>query len=270
MGSKGEHLPSRTCLPPPSGPLSAWPVTAAHLVYKSLSCSCPTCFSIRSTQACSPRDPAHPALRASSAACTLLPPYTTSGPVFLPDFRCRLCRRFFQLQDANTIGLYTVLPAGCSDASRAAALRANDPATLLAQRLADSAADLAAMKARLDAVQPIRAALLAEGGATLTIKSLSASSPVVVMGKTGNICYSIPPSANVNPKGLVLFVGTGGSGSYYTDALGAANGPLPDGPKRCTAFTVSLAVPPGPYTIALEDSSSGTNLAVVSFTARRP
>jgi hypothetical protein len=126
------------------------------------------------------------------------------------------------------------------------------------------------MKARLDAVQPIRAALLAEEEATVTIRGLSASAPVVVMGKQGTICFSIPPSGNVNPKGLVLFVGTGGSGSYYPDALGAGNGPLPQGPQGCTAFTVSLGVAPGPYTIALKDSTTGSNFAVISFTARRP
>ena len=126
------------------------------------------------------------------------------------------------------------------------------------------------MKARLDAVQPIRAALLAEGGATLAIDGLSATAPFVWMGAQGNICYSIPPSANVNPKGLVLYVGTGGSGSFYPDTLGAANDPLPPGPKGCTAFTVSRGVAPGPFTIALKDSSTGSNFAVVTFTARRP
>ncbi len=59
-----------------------------------------------------------------------------------------------------------MLPAGCSVASRAAALNANSPATLLAQRLATAAAtqstQLAAMKARLDAAQPFRASLVAE------------------------------------------------------------------------------------------------------------
>ena len=160
-----------------------------------------------------------------------------------------------------------MLPAGGSDASRADAQQANDPATLLAQRLAASSADLAAMKARLDAAKPIREALLAEGQPALTIDGLSASAPVVVMGEPGNICYSIPPSGNVNPKGLVLFVGTGAGGSYYPDALGGGDAPLPEGAQGCTAFTVSRGVAPGPYTIALEDSTTGATIAVVSFTA---
>ena len=126
------------------------------------------------------------------------------------------------------------------------------------------------MKARLDAAQPIRKALLAEGQTALTIKGLSASAPVVVLGKPGTVCYRIPPSSNVNPKHLILFIGTGGGGSFYTDALGGGNGPLPAGPQGCTAFTVSPAVPPGPYTMVLEDSASLASLAAVSFTARRP
>jgi len=177
---------------------------------------------------------------------------------------------YYPLEDADTIGLYTVLPDGCSDASRADAQHANDPAALLAQRLAASAPDVAAMKARLDAAQPIREALLAEGQPTLTIDGLSASAPAVVMGEQGTICYSIPPSGNVNPKGLVLFVGAGAGGSYYPDALGAGDAPLPEGPQGCTAFTVSTGVAPGPYTIALEDSTTGTTIAVVSFTAAAP
>jgi hypothetical protein len=198
------------------------------------------------------------------------PLHTASGLLVLSYLRRRFCCRFYQLQDANTIGLYTVLPAGCSDASRADALHANSPATLLAQRLAASAADMAAMKARLDAVQPIRAALLAEGPAALTIDGLSSSGLApVLMGASGKICYSIPPSRNVNPKGLVLFVATAGGGSYYPDALGAGigNGPLPEGPQGCTSFNVSREVAPGPYTIALEDSTTGTTIEVVSFTA---
>ena len=126
------------------------------------------------------------------------------------------------------------------------------------------------MKARLDAAQPIREALLAEGQPSLTIDGLSATAPVVVMGEQGSICYSIPPSGNVNPKGLVLYIGTGAGGTYYPDALGAGGAPLPEGPQGCTAFTVSTGVVQGPYTIALEDTSTGTTIAVVSFTATAP
>jgi hypothetical protein len=90
---------------------------------------------------------------------------------------------------------------------------------------------MAAMKACLDAVQPLRAALLAEPPPSLNIAGLNTAAPLVWMGIQGRICYSIQPSANVNPKGLVLYVGNGASGSYYPRALGpAGNAPMPAGP----------------------------------------
>ena len=181
-------------------------------------------------------------------------------------------RRYYNLQDSNTIGLYTVLPSACSTKARAAAQNSNDPATLLAKRLAAAAArdkaQLAAMKARLDAAQPLLAALLAEPAPTLTIAGLSIAAPLLWMGMPGSICYSIPPSANVNPKGLVLYVGNGAAGSYYPSALGpAGNAAMPAGPKGCSDFTVSRGVAAGRYTIALEDSATGGPFAAVSFAA---
>jgi hypothetical protein len=122
------------------------------------------------------------------------------------------------------------------------------------------------MKARLDAVQPLLAALLAEKPASLTITNLNAAAPVVWMGVPGQICFSIPPSANVNPKGLVLYIGDGAGGSYYPDALGpAGNAPMPPGPEGCSEFTLSPGVAKGRYTIALEDSATGHPFATVSF-----
>ena len=86
----------------------------------------------------------------------------------------------------------------------------------------------------------------------------------------GTICYSIPPSANVNPKGLVLYMGGGGATStFYVDALGPANVPLPQGPTACVPFTISTGVVVGPYTIALEDTASGSAFAAVSLEADR-
>jgi hypothetical protein len=88
------------------------------------------------------------------------------------------------------------------------------------------------------------------------------------MGVPGRVCYSIPPSANVDPKGLVLYVGNGASGSYYPNALGpVGSAPMPAGPQACVDFSVSRGVAAGPYTMALEDSSSGSPFATVSFTA---
>jgi hypothetical protein len=87
------------------------------------------------------------------------------------------------------------------------------------------------MKARLDAAQPLRAALLAEQAPALTIAGVSAAVPLVWMGMPGRICYSIPPSDNVNPKGLVLYVGNGASGSYYPDVLGPGSAPMQAGPQ---------------------------------------
>ena len=123
------------------------------------------------------------------------------------------------------------------------------------------------MKARLDAAQPLRAALLAEPAPALTITGLSAAAPLVWMGMPGRICYSIPPSANVNPKGLVLYVGNGASGSYYPNALGPGSAPMPAGPQACSDFSVSRGVAAGRYTIALEDSATGSPFATVSFAA---
>jgi hypothetical protein len=87
------------------------------------------------------------------------------------------------------------------------------------------------------------------------------------MGLQQRACFSVPAYKNVNPKGLVLYVGNGASGSYYPNALGAGDRPLPAGPQACVDFTVSRGVAAGPYTMALEDSSSGSLFATVSFAA---
>ena len=185
---------------------------------------------------------------------------------------CCVCR-FYSLQDSNVIGIYTLLPPRCTSKSLSAAKAANDPAGRLAASLAATAtakaASRAAAQARLDSVQPLLAALRAEPPASVTVAGLNASVPLVWMGVPGLICFRIPSYANINPKALVVYVGDGSSGTYFPGALGVGSQPLPAGPQGCTNFTFSRGVPTGPYTVALEDSSSGRAFAAVSFNAAK-
>ncbi len=177
--------------------------------------------------------------------------------------------RFYNLQDSNTISFYTVLPSGCSAKSRSAAQLANDPATLLNSSLnaaaAAEVAQLDAMKARLDAVQPLLAALLAEPESTLTIAGLDPANPLVWMGIQRQICFRIQESANTNPKGLILYVA--GSTTYYVNVLGAGNNPMPADYQGCSNFSVSKGIAIGKYIISLENSGTGSVFATVSFFA---
>ena len=162
-----------------------------------------------------------------------------------------------------------MLPKGCAAADKAAALASNDPGAILSAQLAAvaaaQAAQLAAMKSRLDAVQPLLATLLAEPPASLTISGLSASNPLVWAGGIQTICFVVPPSANVNPKGLVLYVGDGSSGVFYPNSLGSASNPLPTDYQGCVTITVSTGVPLGAYTIMLQDTTTSNTFASVSF-----
>ena len=99
------------------------------------------------------------------------------------------------------------------------------------------------MRARLDAAQPLLAALLAEPEPTLTIAGLDPANPLVWMGIQRQICFRIKASANTNPKGLVLYIG--GSTTYYVNALGAGNGPMPLDYQGCSNFSVSKGVAAG-------------------------
>ena len=179
---------------------------------------------------------------------------------------------FYPLSDGNIVGQYTVLPAGCAAADKAIAVATNSPAAILSSQLSAAAAaktaQLAAMKARLDAVQPLLARLTSELPPSLTITGADPSGPIVWGGGIQQICYRIPASANVNPKNLVLYVGDGSSGTYYPNALGASgNAPLPTDYQGCTSFSASGGVPAGqPYTIMLEDTSTGNAFTGVSFT----
>jgi hypothetical protein len=63
----------------------------------------------------------------------------------------------------------------------------------------------------------------------------------------------------------VLYIG--GSTSYYTNALGAGNNPMPQDYQGCSNFTVSKGVAVDKYVIALEDSANGRVFATVGFFA---
>jgi hypothetical protein len=119
------------------------------------------------------------------------------------------------------------------------------------------------MKARLDSVQPLLTARLAEPEATLTITGLDVTKPLILMGIKRKICFKIPASANTHPKGLILYVGD--STSYYDTALGACNNPMPADYQGCSDFSVSKGVPAGEYIIALENSATASVFAVVRF-----
>ena len=121
------------------------------------------------------------------------------------------------------------------------------------------------MTARLNDVQPLLAALLAEPPAALSIAGADVAAPFVWLGMPGVICFHVPPSANVDTKQLTLYVGDGSAGTYYENALGAASGPLPAAAQGCVNFTVSRGVPAGPYTLALEDSATGQGFATYTF-----
>ena len=171
------------------------------------------------------------------------------------------------------IGLYTVLPSGCSAANKKVALASNSPRSILSDALAAAkiakSAQLAAMKARLDLAKPLTTTLLTEQPASLTITGLDNSKPLLWLGLLQQICFHVPPSANVNPKQLILYVGDGQSGTYYPNALGAGSGQLSADYQGCTPFTVSSGVPVGMYTIGLEEVSRGNSFASVSFQAGR-
>ena len=140
----------------------------------------------------------------------------------------------------------------------------------LAAAAAAEAAQLAAMKVRLDAAQPLLATLVAEQPASLTITGMDTAKRLVWAGTTSQLCYRIPASANVNPKNLLLYVGDGTSGTYYPTALGASgNAALPAEYQGCTNFVVSTGVPAGPYTIVLQDTATGATFAGISFNLAR-
>ena len=170
------------------------------------------------------------------------------------------------MRDSDTIGYFTVLAAPCPAANLSAAATANNRSTLLAATLAVEAARQAAMAARLDAVQPLLQALLAEPEASVNITGLNATAPLVWLGTRQRLCFTIPPSANVNPKGLVLYTGSAPAGNSWVGVLIISGGSvLPQAAQACVNVTVSLSMRVGIYTIALEDSSTARTFAHVTF-----
>jgi hypothetical protein len=177
---------------------------------------------------------------------------------------------YYALEDRNIIAMYTVLPADCLAAARAGALIANDPATLLMADFNATAADLARKAAeaqrRLDAVAPLRATLLAEPQASV---AMVRSGEVVWQGIPTALCYSVPLSANVNPKSLTVYVGRQAAGTYYPAGLGPT-GVLPLAAAGCVNISFSRGIPPGWYTLALDDPTSGGSFgATVSVETAR-
>ena len=177
-------------------------------------------------------------------------------------------RRFYPLQDSDTVGYFTVLSPGCSPADLSSALTANSPLAALNATLAAEAAQQLNMTARLAAVQPLLRTLLAEPSPSITVPGLlNASSPVLWIGATMALCYTLPASGNVSPKGLTLFIGPDMSGSYYANALGPAASPLPAGAQACLNVSLPATIPTGTYTIGMQDSTTGAALAALTFSA---
>jgi hypothetical protein len=177
-------------------------------------------------------------------------------------------RRYAFLQGANTIGLFTVLPAGCSASSLSAAIAANRPINTANAATAAKAARQAAMTARLTAVQPLLRTLLAEPPAAITVPGvLNIKAPVLWTGTRMALCYSLPPSYNVNPKRLALYVGPGLSGSSSADVLGPGTAPLSAAAKACVSISLPATIPTGTYTVGLRESSSRSVIASLTFSA---
>ena len=127
------------------------------------------------------------------------------------------------------------------------------------------------MSARLGAVAPLLQTLLAEPAPEITIPGLDASDPVVWLGAQLLICYQIPPSFNVNPKGLALYGHDSSSdtGTVYANGLGAAAAAaaLPADGSGCVNASVSPLLPSGRYTVALMDLTAGWRIVALPVSA---
>ena len=176
-------------------------------------------------------------------------------------------RRYSPLSGSSTVAFFTVLPSDCSSASLAAAKNNNNPFTAVNATLAAEAARSAAMRARLQAVQPLLQTLLAEPPPSLTVPGMDTAAPVLWVGTALQMCYALPPSQSVNPKALVLYDGVGWWGSWYENVLGAGAAPLPAAARACVAFSLPATLPAGTYTIGLQDSASGSVLTTTTFSA---
>ena len=174
------------------------------------------------------------------------------------------------LEDSNILGQYTVLPSNCSKNATAAANATNNPVAVLQAAVAAAAAVqaglLAAMRARLDAAKPVLDALMAEPPPSLNVTTLYASlaGPVVWLDTPQQICYRVHESSNTNPKVLRLMVGDGSSGSFYVNAMGAGDAPLPREHAGCAPFWLIRGLPLGRLVIGLQDQT-GKILVRTSF-----
>ena len=179
-------------------------------------------------------------------------------------------RRYWPLQDSDTVGYFTVLPGGlsCRPVKLVAARSANDPVAALraAMRAAQqaAAAQQAVMTARLNATRALVAALQAEAPPSLFVPSLLApdfGACVWLESQPQPLCYSVPASVNPDGKSLIL-VDPGGSW-YSGSALGLAG--LPPDASGCISFTLPRFLGAGRYTLAMSDGVSNSPLAAVSF-----
>ena len=165
--------------------------------------------------------------------------------------------------EKHIVAKVTALPASaCTAASKAAAATANSPATTLAkQEAADEASEKAkqaAMDSRLDAAEGAQSALdqaeASDAGVVneLELAGVDAANPIMWGGAPPiDMCWTIKPSQNANPKAMVAFVGDGSSGSYYPTGINGAgyDQPLAEEAQGCVKASMSTGIPAGVYTI---------------------
>ena len=172
------------------------------------------------------------------------------------------------IDDSATVGFYSVIECNATSKLEPALIANNPIATLQAENAAVAAAASAqqvVMTARLNASQSLIQVLKAEAPASVTLPPLSTAYPWIWFGGQAQpVCYSLPPSINMNPKHLVLLAANGGA--YSNTILGPYASPLPLPASGCINFTVPTSVGTGSFTMALEDSTSGNYIAGVAFT----
>ena len=191
----------------------------------------------------------------------------TAGRYKVAIAACQPSNGFFPLSSSATIGYFTVLAANCSASNLSAAIAANDPANLLnatvASQIAAQAALQVSMTARLDAALPFRASL--SGVFSMWVPGvLNPSAPVLWLGTTMQLCYSIPWYMDSNPKGLTLYAGPDNTGSYYTNVLGAAANTLSTDLQSCINISIGGIPVNGVYTISMDNQN--INIGQFSFT----
>ena len=215
---------------------------------------CPDPISALSPSPSAPSDPGHYKL----VLVQYLIYNATEGLEYYPAF----------IDDSATVGFYSVIECNATS-TLATALLANDPVTTFqaeaSAAAAAAAAQQAAMTARLDASQNLIQALKAEAPASVTLPALSKTTSLIWFGgQPQPVCYTLPPSINMNPKQLVLLAADGSA--YSNGILGPYTSPLPRPASGCVNFTVPVSVGKGSFRMALEDTTSGNYIAGVAFT----